>query len=289
MKAEDIKFFLRKHGNGGAKLEQIIRKTGIVNFRNTIMMNNDYKKYKRGELSFEFSKVYEEHKAEFKKVYSLLEDEFSKETYKAVVNFRRSHNISKIRRVNVQPQYFLKEIVPPLEDEVFVDGGGYDGATSKDFVQKYAGGSNYQLYVWECDAENIKTIKKNLSGLNYEIIPYAMWEKHENLRFDQQGSSLSMVSEYGSEFVEANSIDIAHKGKKISFIKMDIEGSEIEALHGARNTIMNQKPKLAISIYHRDDHLYRIPLLIKEMVPEYRIYIRHHSDLSSETVLYAVI
>ena len=70
---------------------------------------------------------------------------------------------------------------------------------------------------------------------------------------------------------------------------MDIEGAEIEALKGAEKTIKKYRPKLAICIYHEPDHLYRIPLIIKEMVPEYRIYIRHHSDTASETVCYAVI
>ncbi len=77
------------------------------------------------------------------------------------------------------------------------------------------------------------------------------------------------------------------KVKRITFIKMDIEGAEIEALKGAEQTIQTQKPKLAICIYHRDSHLYEIPLMIKKMVPEYRFWIRHHSDTASETVVCA--
>ena len=70
---------------------------------------------------------------------------------------------------------------------------------------------------------------------------------------------------------------------------MDIEGAEIEALKGAEKTIKRCKPKLAICIYHEYEHLYKIPMMIKEMVPEYKLYMRHHSDTSSETVIYACV
>jgi hypothetical protein len=70
---------------------------------------------------------------------------------------------------------------------------------------------------------------------------------------------------------------------------MDIEGSEIDALIGAKNTIMKNKPKLAICIYHKNEHLYEIPLLINEWVPEYKLYVRHHGEADAETVFYAVL
>jgi hypothetical protein len=70
---------------------------------------------------------------------------------------------------------------------------------------------------------------------------------------------------------------------------MDIEGAEIDALYGAKNTIINNKPKLAICIYHSNEHFYEIPLLIHNWVPEYRIYVRHHSYTAADTVMYAVM
>ncbi|MCM1303087.1 MAG: FkbM family methyltransferase [Lachnospiraceae bacterium] len=70
---------------------------------------------------------------------------------------------------------------------------------------------------------------------------------------------------------------------------MDIEGAEMEALTGACKTIQKNRPKLAICIYHKYEDLYRIPMYVKSLVPEYRIYIRHYSDTPSETVMYAII
>lgn len=77
---------------------------------------------------------------------------------------------------------------------------------------------------------------------------------------------------------------------RVTMIKMDIEGSELEALKGAMETILRDKPKLAISIYHKMEDMWEIPLYIKELVPEYRFYIRHHNSGGfAESVLYAVM
>lgn len=80
-----------------------------------------------------------------------------------------------------------------------------------------------------------------------------------------------------------------HPGDKVTFIKMDVEGSELESLKGAKNTILRDKPKLAICIYHKPEDMVTIPLYIKELVPEYKLYVRHHSNSWAETVLYAVL
>ena len=79
------------------------------------------------------------------------------------------------------------------------------------------------------------------------------------------------------------------EGDKVTFIKMDVEGAELESLKGAEKTIRRDKPKLAICIYHKPEDMWTIPLYIKELVPEYKLYIRHHSSGVCETVLYAVM
>ena len=99
---------------------------------------------------------------------------------------------------------------------------------------------------------------------------------------------MSCVDEYGADEIKVVTIDGIVK-EKVTFIKMDIEGSELKALHGAEQKIKKYKPKLAICIYHKVEDIIDIPSYIHSLVPEYKFYIRHYSFGQAETVLYAIV
>ena len=84
-------------------------------------------------------------------------------------------------------------------------------------------------------------------------------------------------------------LDDAIGKARVTFLKMDIEGAELKALEGSRQTILDNKPKLAICVYHHIKDLWEIPLFIKTLIPEYRIFLRHHTKLEYETVCYALL
>ena len=160
------------------------------------------------------------------------------------------------------------------------------------FLQNYVTDiNNCKAYIWEPDEKNIARISQKLKDYpdHYEVKPFAMWSKREQLHFSGTGSVISQVSKFGKAIVQADSIDNQHLHEPVTFIKMDIEGAEPDALMGAEQTILKYKPKLAICIYHQPAHLYEIPMWIKSRVPEYNIYIRHHSNALNETVCYAVL
>jgi hypothetical protein len=120
-----------------------------------------------------------------------------------------------------------------------------------------------------------------------EWIPCALYKEETTLKFVDTANGASKIGEEGTISVKTDTID--SRCPDATFIKMDIEGAEIDALYGAKNTIINNKPKLAICIYHSNEHFYEIPLLIHNWVPEYRIYVRHHSYTAADTVMYAVM
>ena len=97
----------------------------------------------------------------------------------------------------------------------------------------------------------------------------------------------SCVAETGMSIIQGIALDEIVKDENITFIKMDIEGSELKALEGARNTIIRNKPKLAICIYHKPEDIIEVPFYLLSLVPEYKFYIRHYSSCLWETVLYA--
>lgn len=124
-----------------------------------------------------------------------------------------------------------------------------------------------------------------------EVYPCAVSDKCGILHFDTKtGVNGSFkLTEDGTESVEATTIDTALKDKKVTFIKMDIEGAELSALHGAEQTILKWKPILAISIYHSNTDMIEIYNYIHELIPNYKFYVRHYGIYFNETILYAVI
>ena len=113
--------------------------------------------------------------------------------------------------------------------------------------------------------------------------------KKETLSFFAGDGKLSRISDDGNVIINVDAMDSIIKDDKITFLKMDIEGSELKALHGARKIIQRDKPKLAICVYHKPEDIIEIPLYINSLVPEYKFYMRHYSIDSAETVLYAII
>lgn len=123
------------------------------------------------------------------------------------------------------------------------------------------------------------SVNKGISNVN-GIVAFL---ENEELR----GSSA--IDKSGNTEIEVVRLDdFIPSDEKITFIKMDIEGAEIDALNGCKNILQKYKPKLAICIYHKPDDLWEIPLLIKRLVPDYKIYVRHYSNYLWETVCYAV-
>lgn len=204
---------------------------------------------------------------------------------KQVIAFTHKKLLQKIQR-----QYFPEDILKFEDGEVFVDGGCYDFETSKKLME-YC--KVKKIFAFEPDRFNIEKIKDGMYKCACEdvvLVKKGLWDKTETLFFSASGDIMSHVvnTEEGSEIIEAVALDeIIHE--KVTFIKMDIEGAEMKALEGAKNLIVNYKPKLAICIYHRPEDTIDIPTYIKELVPEYRLYIRHYSFSPAETVLYATL
>ncbi len=150
-----------------------------------------------------------------------------------------------------------------------------------------------KVYAFEPDEHNYKKCKeeKDKRNLAYvDLIKKGTWSKSEKLFFSATSDGASHISKDGAVSVDVVAIDdVVDSEEKITFIKMDIEGAELESLKGAAQCIKKNKPKLAISIYHKPEDLYEIPMLIKNLVPEYRLFVRHHSNSFGETVLYATI
>ena len=88
--------------------------------------------------------------------------------------------------------------------------------------------------------------------------------------------------------VPADTIDNVLQGRRVTFIKMDIEGGELSALKGAKESICKWRPRLAISLYHKNEDIIELPSYVVSLVEDYKLYIRHYCSDWWETVLYVV-
>lgn len=183
-----------------------------------------------------------------------------------------------------ESQYF--DVFPAAKDEIFVDAGSYNGDTTIEFMN-WCHNSYKRIFVFEPLKKQYEIITercKEEKWRDVEIYNYAVWSKEQNLCFEDIDSG-SRVRTEGKLMVNGNSLDNVIKDK-VSFLKMDIEGSELDALDGAKKLICKYRPKLAICLYHKPEDIFEIPKKIIDLVPEYKFYIRHYSTNNWETVLY---
>ena len=189
-------------------------------------------------------------------------------------------------------QYF--DFGEPDKNEVFVDVGSLNGQTTVDFV-KWCKGEYDGAYVFEANTNMADICKQTLEKNKIKNVTFfskAAWNKKDVLSFQATegmhpgGSRVDDAA--GNIKVEADTIDNCLNGEKVTFIKMDIEGSELNALQGARETIEKYKPRLAISLYHKPEDIVEIPYIINDIRDDYQFGIRQYASNMQETVLYAI-
>lgn len=212
------------------------------------------------------------------------------QVYKQLRDLGISENRIIVALDYYENQYFEDEFMQKGSHEIFVDAGSLDCATCQKF-SGWVGGMYDKIYTFEPDPKNHLVCQENIAnwGLpNVSLLPYCLWDKEENLRFSCAGDGSSSVNENGKNVMRAKPLDDILAGEPCTFIKMDIEGAELKALIGAEHTIKKYHPKLAISIYHKTRDLLDLPLYIKSLNKDYKLYLRHYSSMWLESVLYAV-
>lgn len=264
-----------------AKMKEKLKKLGYWSYYVEI----DFGRY---EEDFETWDFFKQHEKELIETYNLLEDEKSRELFLDLVNYRISRDLSYLNGYEENNQYFAKGIVSLGEKEVFLDLGAFDGDSINNFVD-FVEGKYEKIIALEPDKKNYAKLLKNTRSLtNIECFNVGAYKKNTTLSFYSSDANNSFLADDGNSTVEVVSIDELLNKEKVTFIKMDIEGAEYDALLGAKDVIKEHSPLLAIVIYHKTRDLFELPLLINKINPNYRYYLRHHSPTVIETVLYAI-
>ena len=232
-----------------------------------------------------------EHNKELVRLYKELADNTSRFALAQFITQKITGTYSK--QFSYEKQYFDSTVYTPSKNEVMVDCGAYTGDSIvefDDFLKKHGIDSFEKIYALEPDKDNYNKLCESTETLK-NVVPYMLgaYDRKDVLHFCDGEGEHSSIDESGSISIEVDTIDNIVKDNRVTFIKMDIEGSELKALQGARNTILRNKPRLAVCIYHRETDIIDIPGYISSLVPEYKFYIRNYDPTGVETVLYAVI
>ena len=240
------------------------------------------------------SKTYKQ-KELIRSAFSLWSDEYSRREYLAQLKWRHFGDFDTLSAPVLQESYFPDDLFNLQSNESFVDCGAYDGITIKNFLkrQKIFFG---RIMAFEPDPINFSRLQTYVSSLPADTInklitlPFAVGAKRAKVRFEATASLGSSISDNGSIEVDCVALDdIMHEYQFLpTYIKMDIEGSELDALAGARTLIERHVPVLAVCVYHRYDDLWRIPLLIQSLTNKYHLSLRPHEIEGWQLVCYAI-
>lgn len=220
-------------------------------------------------------------------LYELLHDDLSRKVLQDILSFRLTGHSQFMADYSYRPtdQYF-EPFIEIRDGAIFVDCGGFDGDTTEQFCNRFP--DYRKVYIFEPSRINLEKAKKRLGGLSsINLIEKGVSDKPAKVFFDDTSGSASSVSDHGGTQIILTTIDSEVK-EKIDFIKMDLEGWEPKALAGACGHIADDRPCLAITVYHHPSHFWKLQEFITCIQPDYRVYLRHYTEGWAETVMYFV-
>ncbi len=235
---------------------------------------------------YDFAKDVLEHEAEYRWLYSSFADDESRRVLLNVLLYKVTLNRNFLKSLarHTIDQYFDPEIFRFTENEVIADCGAFSGDSALLFFRLFKTCSRY--YLFEPDPANMLVAKRTLSACSYiDFLQYATSSGSRAEAFSIKGPS-GRLQTSGSMQVAVTSLDEAVKDD-LTFIKMDIEGSEAETLDGAKLQIGKNKPKLAVCAYHKPDDAWQLARKILHLRPDYRLRFRLYHSAYCETVIYA--
>ena len=187
--------------------------------------------------------------------------------------------------------------IRPETDDILFDCGACLADTGVFFAD--AVGPQGRVVCFEPMPKNQALAQANLEinphlASRLSVIPAAVSRDHGSyLEFAETGpASYALQGHASSSSIRVPVVSLDRMAQalalpRVDFIKMDIEGSELEALHGAKYILQTYKPRLAICLYHKPADFTEIPAFLDSLALGYRFFLGHHYVNQFETVLYA--
>jgi FkbM family methyltransferase len=230
--------------------------------------------------------------SEVRQGFALLDGARSQCQFLDHVQFRLTGDFSCLKPPESDPQYFPARLIRPRADEYFVDCGAFNGDSTLEFAE-WAAGRFRKVLAFEPDPANFAALQRTVTAdgrLRGRVVcvPKAVGLREYTLRFQASGLGSASASPSGELEVSCVPLDEALADECPTYIKMDIEGAELDALSGAAAVLRENRPTLAICAYHTQDHLWRVPRRIRDLMPDARLVLRPHCVDGFDLVCYAI-
>jgi len=240
-----------------------------------------------GDVLFD-NRFYNENKESHDKIYNLLADDISKKTFENTVKYKLSGNVDYLFSCETPIDETYKSILKLTDNETYLDLGAYTGDTVKEFLSFVS--SYNKILAVEPDKKTFVKLRKNTNELeNIVLFNNVISDKCGEFPFAMNGSRGSNSGKDYNTTAEFITVDEIAKNEKITYIKADVEGAELQFINGAERTIKELKPKMQIACYHRSEDLISIPNAVLSIRNDYKVYMRHFSSLPAwDTVYYFI-
>jgi FkbM family methyltransferase len=229
---------------------------------------------------------------EIRRVFSLWADDASRLEFVAQLKWRMLADFGALHAPVKHEIYFPADLVDLQPTEVFIDCGAYDGDTIRSLL-RHDVVTDGQIVAFEPDAASFQRLQDYANVLpqrvreRFELHQAAVGERRTKVQFDSTGTDASAVGS-GASLVDCLTLDETLSDRLPTYLKMDIEGSELDAVIGAGAVIRRSLPVLAICVYHHHDHMWRIPAAIADLSDQFRFYLRPHLMEGWDLVCYGV-
>lgn len=233
------------------------------------------------------------HAAEIHRAFRLWADDASRREFVAQVRWRLTGDYDDLAPLSGRDSYFGEDFFPMRPDEVVIDCGAFDGDTLKTFL-RLRGASFARYEALEPDPESFRKLKALVDSLpdavrsKVFVRPYAAGASHCRVKFAADGSLGSAINDQGTLEVECVALDELLTDPTPTLVKMDIEGAEPDALRGARRLIQAGRTAFGACVYHAQEHLWSIPLLIHDLNPGLHHYLRPYMPEGWDLICYAL-
>ncbi len=222
----------------------------------------------------------------------LWADDESLAEYQAQIQLRAFGDPSLLSQPAIEESYVLPGVFRLVPEDIFLDCGAFDGDTIRSLIDREVQFDKIEAV--EADSHSFARLADFVATLGPDIrnrirLHHCAVGAHRGaVRFEDTGGVESKVSDEGKILIDMVPIDVMFASKRVSMIKMDIEGGEYDALLGAQQVIQRDRPILAICVYHSQEDIWRLPLLIRGLCPEHRMYLKAYRGDGIQTVVYAV-